>query len=72
MAAAEGQCTNQTGQATPAVHDEIDTGHNNQKNQHSQLMTHRIQINLQLTRTLSLVQFSIQMKCMTVQRPANY
>ena len=31
MAAAEGQSTNQTGQATPAVHDEVDTGHNNQK-----------------------------------------
>ena len=55
MAATEGQSTNQTGQATPAVHDEIDTGHNNQKNQHSQLMTHRIQINLQLTCIESLV-----------------
>ena len=31
MAAAEGQSTNQTGQLTPTVHDEVDTGHNNQK-----------------------------------------
>ena len=31
MAAAEGQSTNQTGQATAAVHDEVDTGHNNNK-----------------------------------------
>ena len=38
MAIAEGQSTNQTGQATPDVHDEVYTGHNNQKKQHSQMM----------------------------------
>ena len=32
MVAAEDQSTNQAEQATAAVHDNVDTGHNNQKN----------------------------------------